>query len=191
LSVARKWLSITVELLGGRGDALWPAPGRVFAVGPSHTFTQLGQAIDLAFARWDLAHLRRFDLADGTAVTDEETAGDLESPMVGEAIPTLDIDTARVASTLKAGEEFRYVFDFGDDWTHRLAVGPEPIDPAEVVGIVPTLPTAYWGAGTIPDQYGRRWLGDNGESEVPAVHEDPMLRHEWPTRASPPHPLRP
>ena len=178
--MARKWLSITVELLAGRGDPLWPKPGRVFAVGPMHTFTDLGQAIDLAFARWDLAHLRQFDLADGTAITDEETAADLRDPMVGEPVPTRDIDTTRVASTVRAGDELRYIFDFGDDWTHRVTVGTEPIDPMEVVGIVPKLPTAYWGAGTIPDQYGRRWLDDAGEDEVPAADDDPMLGPEWP-----------
>lgn len=32
--MARTWLSVTVELLGGRGEELWPYPGRVFAVGP-------------------------------------------------------------------------------------------------------------------------------------------------------------
>jgi hypothetical protein len=30
---------------------LKPAPGRVFIVGPSHTFGDLAEAIDLAFAR--------------------------------------------------------------------------------------------------------------------------------------------
>ena len=50
--MARTWLSVTVELLGGRGEHLWPWPGRVFAVGPSHTFLDLADAINDAFARW-------------------------------------------------------------------------------------------------------------------------------------------
>jgi hypothetical protein len=28
-------------------------------------------------------------------------------------------------------------------------------------------PTPYWGWGTIPDQYGRLWHGDDGESLPP------------------------
>jgi len=52
--MARRWFSIRVELLGGRGEQLWPYPGRVFAVGPAHTFADLARAIDNAFARWDL-----------------------------------------------------------------------------------------------------------------------------------------
>jgi len=48
---------VRVELLGGRGEELWPYPGRVFAVGPSHTFMDLASAINGAFARWDRSHL--------------------------------------------------------------------------------------------------------------------------------------
>lgn len=50
--MARTWLSVTVELLGGRGEELWLWPGRVFAVGPSHTFLDLADSINNAFARW-------------------------------------------------------------------------------------------------------------------------------------------
>lgn len=58
--MARTWLSITVELIEGRGRHLWPRPGRIFAAARSHTFAQLAQAIDDAFARWDRAHLHEF-----------------------------------------------------------------------------------------------------------------------------------
>lgn len=68
--MARTWLSIAVELLGGRDEIMWPRPGRIFAVGPSHTFAHLGDAINVAFARWDMAHLSEFSLADGTVITD-------------------------------------------------------------------------------------------------------------------------
>ncbi|MGW5666398.1 hypothetical protein [Micromonospora sp. NPDC003776] len=66
--VARRWLSIRVELVSGRGEDFWPRPGRIFAAVRAHTFEQLGAAIDDAFARWDLAHLRLFTLTDETAV---------------------------------------------------------------------------------------------------------------------------
>ncbi|MEJ8632024.1 hypothetical protein [Streptomyces sp. MS2.AVA.5] len=41
----------------------------VFAAERSHSFAQFATAIDLAFARWDPAHLHLFTLADGTRVS--------------------------------------------------------------------------------------------------------------------------
>ena len=64
-AVARTWLQIRVDLLGGRGVACDPSPGRVFLVRPSHSFEQFAEAIDAAFARWDLSHLHTFELSDG------------------------------------------------------------------------------------------------------------------------------
>jgi hypothetical protein len=66
--MARTWLRIKVDLLGGHGVDLKPAPGRILIVGPSHSFGDLAEAIDLAFARWDLAHLHGFELADGRRI---------------------------------------------------------------------------------------------------------------------------
>src|SRR5947209_2673163 len=66
--MARTWLQIRVELEGGRDIDCDPPPGRVFMVGPSHRFADLAEAIDSAFARWDLAHLHVFVLPDGREV---------------------------------------------------------------------------------------------------------------------------
>ncbi|MDB5862091.1 MAG: hypothetical protein JWQ76_5780, partial [Ramlibacter sp.] len=41
--MARTWLQIKVELLGGGGIRCKPAPGRIFVVGPGHTFEQLAE----------------------------------------------------------------------------------------------------------------------------------------------------
>lgn len=67
--MTRTWLSIRVDLVQGRGNRLWPRPGRIFAAARSHTFAALAAAIDDAFARWDRAHLHEFRLADGTRLT--------------------------------------------------------------------------------------------------------------------------
>jgi hypothetical protein len=67
--VARTWLSIRVELVSGRGADYWPRPGRSFVAARSHSFAQLATAVDLAFARWDLAHPHMFTLADGATVS--------------------------------------------------------------------------------------------------------------------------
>lgn len=135
--MARTWLSVTVELLGGRGDELWPWPGRVLAVGPDHTFAQLAAAINDAFARWDRSHLSEFTLSDGRLVTDAETG---EEPSGEEQVSWLDLAQTRVAGTVGPGEEFRFTFDLGDQWVHRCVVGQDAIDPWRSWGSSPPRP---------------------------------------------------
>src|SRR5436189_3890423 len=97
---------------------LWPRPGRVFAVARSHTFGQLADAIDLAFARWDLAHMHMFTLADGTEITAlEQWAGEAPDG-------SLDSDGTKL-SRLTPGEQFAYLFDFGDDWAYLCTVATQ------------------------------------------------------------------
>ena len=55
--MACTWLSIRVDLV-------W----RIFAAARSHRFSQLADAIDTAFARWDRAHMSQFVLADGRRI---------------------------------------------------------------------------------------------------------------------------
>ena len=187
--MARTWLSVTVELLGGRGEELWPWPGRIFAVGPSHTFMDLANAINGAFARWDRSHLSLFTLADGRVVTDEETGSEMAVSVGGPVMaPPIDIDMAKVVRTVEPGAEFQYTFDLGDAWIHRCVVGEVKVDPLEVLGVRPEVPVPYWGWGSIPDQYGRRWETDDGESEFagnPSLPH-PMLHHAWPRHAQAP-----
>lgn len=158
--MARTWLSIRVELVSGRGMDLWPWPGRIFAAARSQSFRQLAEAIDIGFGRWDLAHMHLFSLADGTQITALDQ-WDGEQPD-----GSIDSDTTTL-SRLAACEQFAYVFDFGDDWSHLCTVEPARIDPADQVGIVPDHPLPYFGWGELPDQYGRRWEGDDGESAAP------------------------
>ncbi|OIN78806.1 UPF0158 family protein [Mycobacterium malmoense] len=180
--MARTWLSVTVELLGGRGEELWPWPGRVFAVGPSHTFMDLANAINDAFARWDRSHLSLFNLADGRVVTDAQTGAELAGSIGGPITESLDIEVAKVAGVVELGAEFQFIFDLGDDWIHRCLVGDHKVDPVEVLGITPRQPLAYWGWGTIPDQYGRRWADDDGQGRIPSrpSQPHPMMLHTWP-----------
>jgi hypothetical protein len=182
--MARTWLSVTVELLGGRGEELWPWPGRIFAVGPSHTFTDLTDAINGAFGRWDRSHLSMFTLADGQVVTDMSTGVEMGESVGGPISAPLDIESAKVAKVLEPGAEFQFTFDFGDEWTHRCVVAEGKIDPVETLGVRPDTPLPYWGWGTLPDQYGRRWASDDGESRPPRrpSQPHPMLLHAWPAR---------
>lgn len=157
-TVARNWLSITVELVEGGTRTFWPRPGRILAAARTHTFADLSDAIDDAFARWDRAHLHEFHLLDETRVGRPDPDWDDHS--------VLD-DRRTKLSRLEPGEKFLYVFDFGDGWHHICTVGARRIDPLDQLGIVPTKPLPYWGWGDLPDQYGRRFAGDDGESPVP------------------------
>lgn len=168
--MARTWLTIRVELLSGIYAECDPAPGRVFLVGPRHTFQQLARAINVGFARWDFSHLYDFELTDGSVVgfPDEDFGED----------DVLDHVTTKVRDRVEPGERFGYRFDFGDEWIHECMVEPAKVDPLEVYGDVPTDPVPIFGWGTIPDQYGRVTDGsdDDGlsEPEIPA----PLLHHE-------------
>jgi hypothetical protein len=153
--VARTWLQVQVELLSGRGVEYRPPPGRVFIVGPRHTFAQLAEAIDAGFARWDLAHLHEFELPGGRRVGFRDD-DDAPEPVLVE-----DHAALKVVRELGPGQEFGYVFDLGDDWRHRCRVLAEKADPMEEYGSAPPMrPVPIWGWGTIPDQYGRESLED-------------------------------
>ena len=117
-------------------------------VGPGHSFSALSEAIDLAFARWDLSHLHGFELADGRQIGWPEM--EVDGP------PWLDSTVVKVASAVSPGDEFEYTFDFGDNWHHRCQVLAEKVDPrVEYESPPPELPVPLWGWGWIPDQYGR------------------------------------
>jgi hypothetical protein len=155
----RTWIAITVELVSGMGDYCWPRPGRVLLAKRSTSFRQLARAIDSAFGRWDLSHLHRFSLSDGSEVVPldwwEDATGD-------------ELDDARTSlARLGAGEVFAYEFDFGDAWEHVCTVEPERVDPEDLYGEVPPGPVVIDSWGSVPDQYGRRWRDDDGEAEVP------------------------
>ena len=167
---AHTWLSIRVELVEGRGEHYWPRPGRLFAAARSHFYAQLATAIDDAFGRWDRSHLHEFDLADGTRIG-------MPHPESGDE-DMLD-ETRENLSRLQTSEQFIYVFDLGDDWTHLCTVAEASIDPRDALGVVPNAPLPYFGWGNIPDQYGRAWAGEDAQSPIPL---DPELRDLPPLR---------
>jgi hypothetical protein len=181
--VARTWLSIQVELVGGmHAHDLWPRPGRVLLARPGMTFRTLADAINDAFARWELSHLHAFTLADGTRVTMRTPWDELDDD-------SLD-DTRTTLSRLSLGEQFAFEFDFGDSWMHLCTVAERKVDPMEVYGVVPDRPVPYFGWGAIPDQHGRRWAGDDGSSPVPPQPDPPLsdlpnLHYTWGERAFP------
>jgi hypothetical protein len=137
-------------LLGGLGAQFKPSPGRIFIVGPAHTFGALADAINASFARWDLSHLHEFELADGRRIG-------FDDPEPFDDAVIEDQAATKLAGAVAPGDEFRFVFDFGDRWEHRCRVLADKVDPREEwgAGPLPKQPIAIWGWGTIPDQYGR------------------------------------
>ena len=90
----------------------------------------------------------------------------------------------------RPGEQFAYTFDLGDNWQHPCTVAPQRADPLETLGIIPVGPLPCWGWGDIPDQYGRRWDGDDGSSPMPKTPDGladlpPILPGWGPRRARP------
>jgi hypothetical protein len=146
----------------------------VFAAARTHTFADLASAIDDGFARWDRSHLHMFDLG--------ETGGLLIDRYWDDPPEDARVDDSVKLGSLSAGQQFVYVFDLGDGWAHLCTVGEERIDPLETFGLTPMRPTAYWGWGTIPDQYGRTWDDDDGDEPPPPdpeLTDLPPLQPGW------------
>ncbi len=122
-------------------------------VGPRHTLKDLAEAIDQAFARWDISHLHEFEFPDGRCygLPDDEYG--------------MHYTLIKAGSVMVEGDPFTYVFDLGDNWKHNCRVFQTNVDPREEAGITPRKPIAVWGWGWIPDQYGRRWDGHTGEDD--------------------------
>lgn len=178
------WFGMKVELLGGRGEELWPYPGRIFAVGPTHTFEELAAAINTAFARWDRSPLSVFMLADGTRIADPRLDREPTDAAGGTVNQPLEMSTTNVADIIEPDDTFQFVFDLGDRWVHQCTVQSVKIDPLEKFGIRPTSPLVYHGWGNLPDQHGRSWDTDDGEILAPSRPNErhPMLSNEWPAK---------
>lgn len=139
------WLTIRVELSGSADLQLDPLPGRIMLVGADHTLAELGEAINVAFGRWDLTPLHTFEsggraYAPGEVADEAGIDGDSDDVTVGEL-------------RLRPGSLFTYTFDLGEEWVHRcrvLETGDEELadnDP-------PERPVPVYGWGVLPDQYG-------------------------------------
>lgn len=184
------WIAIRIELVSGMGEQFWPRPGRILAASSKHTFGHLADAINVAFARWDLAHLWAFELADGTRVAEPDPWEMMDH----------DHEPTRQLGTLAVDEQFVFEFDFGDSWLHLCTVEQVGLRPSEIFGATPTKPVPTWGWGELPDQYGRRWLDDDGSDteemppnpgfgDLPPIGTFAHLRRfDLPTEA-PQHPL--
>jgi hypothetical protein len=154
MSTPESWLKIKVVLASGRAEELDPPPGRVMLVSASHSLAQLAEAIDLAFARWDISHLHMFTLPNGLALMSRDEIEDTDEAGATTA------NTRLGSIGLERNSRFQYVFDLGDEWTHDCELIEVAVDPIEEFGAPPEGPVPIDGWGWIPDQYGR-------DAEVP------------------------
>lgn len=145
---ARRWMIVRVVLRGQNGEELSEPPGRDLLVSSAHTFAEIATAIDRAFARWDIAHLHEFQLADGKRVVGADDEG-FEEGDLDETAETLD------SVGIKRGGSFNYIFDLGQGWVHHCTVQRDEVDPVKETGLVPRAVVPIFGWGAIPDQYGR------------------------------------
>ncbi len=165
--VTPSWLHIQVELVGSAEIECDPQPGRIFVVGPGHTFLALAEAIDTAFARWDVAHLHAFELAGGRLVGLADTdATSVQAPAQAGGPHWLDDRRTEVTREIEPGEEFTYTFDLADEWLHRCRALEQLVDPLAAYGTRPRRPAIVWGWGWIPDQYARPTEGEGFEPSM-------------------------
>jgi hypothetical protein len=124
-------------------DDIRPPIWRRVLVPSRMTLAQVHRVIQEAFGWWN-SHLHAFEI-DGVAYGIDDGEGWGEPP-VDERRTTLDT----VASS---GDRFRYTYDFGDDWVHRIEV-------EDVVRLDPSGAYPRCGAGRRsgpPEDVGGPW----------------------------------
>jgi hypothetical protein len=158
-------MTIRVVLLGGGGTTLAHPPGRILLASTDHAFSDLAEAIDGAFARWDLTPSHEFEV-EGRLVRSSDAPDD------GQAM--LDVgDSAEVTVGevgLREGASFVYRFDPGEDWVHLCTVEEVGVDAFAAVGDEPDVPVPVFGWGPVPDQYGR--LTEDEDEDEDDVEDD-------------------
>lgn len=146
------WMTIRVVLTRQAEAELPQPPGRVLLAHTEHSFSDLAEAIDVAFGRWDLTPLNSFEV-EGRVLASEpdDDAEDWDDVTLGDV-------------GLRGGARFTYVFDLGEGWSHECTVEEVGVDPFDLVGEGPDVPVPVFGWGYLPDQYGR--LTEDGDEPV-------------------------
>jgi hypothetical protein len=172
----RTWLSVRVDLVSGRGEDLWPRPGRLFAAARAMTFGQFAAAIDDAFGRWDLAHLHTVELTDGTLLIgpgdnwDDPPQAVRSSAATGRSCPAWPwASSSPTPSTSATTGPICARSAISSSIRTRRSGGAGPAG-----GVL--------GWGSLPDQYGRRFDEDDGETPVPSDPRGsdlPAIRYDW------------
>ncbi|CAN5296011.1 hypothetical protein BH20ACT8_BH20ACT8_06480 [soil metagenome] len=152
------WMTIRVVLTGQPHARMPRPPGRVLLVHADHAFSDLADAIDTGFGRWDLTPSHQFDVEGRMLLSSDavdegpEDADDSDEVTVGEV-------------GLRAAARFGYTFDLSEQWTHECTVEEVGVDPFEAAGEEPEVPVPVFGWGQVPDQYGRMTEDDDTDED--------------------------
>ncbi|VVN73527.1 IS66 family transposase ISPre3 [Pseudomonas fluorescens] len=143
-----------------------PTVWRRVAVPENITLDTLHAVIQVAMG-WDDDHLHEFEIAGETyGIPDPDGWG---PPVRTEIRKTL-------ASALNGKRSFRYLYDFGDGWDHRIKVGKR-LPPAAC----PQVPYCVEGANACPPEDIGGWPGYSAFLEVMADPGHPEYENmlEW------------
>jgi hypothetical protein len=147
-------------------DTKPPIWRRVLVDGGS-TLDQLHEVIQVAFGWWNY-HLHEFEIG--------HTRYGVPDPDEDWGEPPQDERRTRLDAIAGEGSSFRYTYDFGDSWEHKITV--EKVLPADTT---PTLPVCIDGRRACPpEDCGGTW----GYRELLDVLADPAHpehdeRREW------------
>lgn len=147
-------IRLRVELLAGAGQEFEDDYiVRVIDMRPKHTLEKLHAALFKAFDRYD-NHMYEFSFGADQPYSEKAVRygipmDDADSPFPDETKLHDAARTSLASLALKPGDVFYYLFDFGDDWWHRITV--ESTDtPAKTGRRYPLLVEKQ---GESPDQY--------------------------------------
>jgi hypothetical protein len=118
-----------------------PLVWRRIVVPAGYSFYQLHKAIQGAFG-WENSHLFQFSESGFSDTTSYGFAGeDIDPDRV-----TIDAKKTKMSGILKKeGQTYCYIYDFGDDWDHRLTL--EKIESKDI-----SVPWCLDGAGACPPE---------------------------------------
>ncbi len=118
-----------------------PLVWRRIVVPAGYSFYQLHKAIQGAFG-WENSHLFQFSESGFSDTTSYGFAeGDIDPDRV-----TIDAKRTKMSGILKKeGQTYCYIYDFGDDWDHRLTL--EKIESKDI-----SVPWCLDGAGACPPE---------------------------------------
>ena len=118
-----------------------PLVWRRIVVPGDYTFYQLHKAIQGAFG-WENSHLFQFSQS---GFSDKICYG-FPGEDIGPETVTIDAQTTKVNKILKKeGQTYCYIYDFGDNWEHRLTL-------EKIVAKDMTAPYCLDGAGACPPE---------------------------------------
>ena len=151
---------LRVELLAGAGQGFEDDEiVRVIDMRPKHTLEKLHTVLFHAFDRYD-DHMYEFSFGADRPYSKKAVRYGIPMDDADSLFPNetklYDASKTSLASlALKPGDTFYYLFDFGDDWWHRITVLALDVPLHEAV----RYPLLVEKIGESPAQY-RRWDED-------------------------------